>query len=157
MNTLPTLPGRLLIAGLACIALGAVCFVAFLITSTRELIRNHRQRRAMPHQPTPRETIAAALDDWWITTDPAAQFHAPDVAAHVHGYLAEFGYTVQPAPHPTRSHAASTTALLIALTTAIATAYAAAHTQWWASGLGALASLFLTREGLRDLRRLEQQ
>jgi hypothetical protein len=37
--TLPEGPGLLLMAGLACLALGAVFFVAFLITATTAAIR----------------------------------------------------------------------------------------------------------------------
>ena len=122
-------PGRLVLAGLACLVVGFICFIAFLITATRELIRQHRRGRHMTHQPTPRETIAAALDDWWITTDPAAQFHATDVAAHVDGYLAEFGYTIHPAPgRPRPLHIAF--GILSGLTAA-STIQAAYQGNWW--------------------------
>lgn len=102
-----------------------------------------------PH-PDQQTVIAAALDDWWITTDPAQPFHAPDVAAHLETYLAHFGYHIhptdparntpaaQPHPGPSRTHITFTVFLTLAcLAGAIG---AAAHHAWGvtvAGGIGA--------------------
>ncbi|MEU5111688.1 hypothetical protein AB0G64_09330 [Streptomyces longwoodensis] len=40
--------------------------------------------------------MAAALDDWWITLDPALPFAGAAAAAHVEEYLASSGYHVVP-------------------------------------------------------------
>lgn len=55
---LPTAPGWCLISGLACVALGALCFIGFLITATCEVMRHHRTRRANGR--TPRRCQRAA-------------------------------------------------------------------------------------------------
>ncbi|MER7930519.1 hypothetical protein ABTY96_46675 [Streptomyces sp. NPDC096057] len=41
--SVPTLPGRLLIAGLACLIVGALCFVGFLISATRAALRRRNR------------------------------------------------------------------------------------------------------------------
>ncbi|CUW29665.1 MULTISPECIES: hypothetical protein [Streptomyces] len=56
-QSLPAGPGYLLIAGLACTAAGAVCFLGFLITATCDLIRHHREGRILV--PLPRHARAA--------------------------------------------------------------------------------------------------
>jgi hypothetical protein len=48
----------------------------------------------MTQPPTPRETIAAALDDYWITTDPAAPFNTTQAATMIDRYLNGYGYTI---------------------------------------------------------------
>jgi hypothetical protein len=48
----------------------------------------------MTHPPTPRETIAAALDDYWITTDPSGPFNTTVAATQIDRYLNGFGYTI---------------------------------------------------------------
>jgi hypothetical protein len=47
---------------------------------------------ASPHQ----KVIAAALEDWWITTDPAAPFDPATVAESVEQYLLSSGYYIAP-------------------------------------------------------------
>jgi len=42
--------------------------------------------------------IAAALDDWWTTADPAATFDGDTIAPHVEMYLLSSGYHVTPNP-----------------------------------------------------------
>ncbi|WP_411090816.1 hypothetical protein [Streptomyces sp. 049-1] len=42
----------------------------------------------------PRDVIAAALEDWWITTDPVAPFEPAAVAADVEQYLDRAGYRI---------------------------------------------------------------
>jgi hypothetical protein len=130
------LPGRLVIAGLTCLAVGGLCFIAFLITATREVIHNHRRRNEpMPHPPTLRESIAAALDDWWITTDPVAPFHAPAVADLVDSYLTGLGYTIHTDtprnPVPARPGRREITFSVLSGLTAAATIQAAYNGHWW--------------------------
>lgn len=45
-----------------------------------------------PHQ----KVIAAALEDWWITTDPTEPFDPATVAASVELYLLTAGYYIAP-------------------------------------------------------------
>ncbi|MGC5034126.1 hypothetical protein ACPXCS_06145 [Streptomyces sp. DT190] len=75
-----------------------------------------------PHQ----KVIAAALEDWWITTDPAAPFEPATVAETVEHYLLSSGYYIAPdtgiptmhAPAPpSRGTVAFTVFLVLALTT----------------------------------------
>ncbi|KPC86273.1 hypothetical protein ADL35_12380 [Streptomyces sp. NRRL WC-3753] len=57
--------------------------------------------------PAPRAVIAAALEDWWITTDPVEPFVPATVAADVELHLISSGYrithddrTTMPTPSP---------------------------------------------------------
>jgi hypothetical protein len=43
VHQLPAAPGWYLIAGLTCVALGALCFVAFLISATRAALRRRNR------------------------------------------------------------------------------------------------------------------
>lgn len=50
-------------------------------------------------QPTPagpHAVIAAALEDWWLTTDPAEPFNTAAVAEDVERYLNSSGYRITP-------------------------------------------------------------
>lgn len=48
-----------------------------------------------PPQPvTPQDAIAAALDDYWITSDPAGPFHTTQAAQHIDASLTGYGYTI---------------------------------------------------------------
>ncbi|MGW1035033.1 hypothetical protein ACWD4Z_22955 [Streptomyces antibioticus] len=42
--------------------------------------------------------IAAALDDWWLLTDPAAPFDGAAIAPRVETYLLSSGYEITPRP-----------------------------------------------------------
>jgi hypothetical protein len=42
--------------------------------------------------------IAAALDDWWLTTDPDVEFNGADIAPYIEQYLLTSGYHVTPNP-----------------------------------------------------------
>lgn len=64
-----------------------------------------------PHQ----KVIAAALEDWWITTDPLEPFDPTTVADRVELYLVTAGYCIAPdtrsprmpaIPPPSRTHIA---------------------------------------------------
>lgn len=52
----------------------------------------------MTHHPilpvTPQDAIAAALDNYWITTDPSGPFHTTEAAAQIEASLTGYGYTV---------------------------------------------------------------
>lgn len=45
-----------------------------------------------PTPPAPREAIAGALDDWWISAEPDAT--STDAAQVVEGYLTAYGYAI---------------------------------------------------------------
>ncbi|OSZ58684.1 hypothetical protein OQI_20475 [Streptomyces pharetrae CZA14] len=105
-------------------------------------------------QPAQQKVIEGALWDWWITTDPLAQFDAADVAAHIDHHLVRAGYVIahrtrRTPPVPTRR--AIVSAVLLAATTASSTLAAAWRSDWWWAALGALATGLLTREGIRDI------
>lgn len=61
----------------------------------------------MTHPPTPRETIAAALDDYWITTDPTGPFNTTQAAQHIDNYLHGYGYTITTTPQASMAAAAA--------------------------------------------------
>jgi hypothetical protein len=71
-------------------------------------------------QPTPghRQIVAAAIRDWWITTDPCQPFNSTDAADQVDMYLRSSGYVITPdIPRnrmPTRADITFTTVLLLA-------------------------------------------
>jgi hypothetical protein len=49
------------------------------------------------HAPLPataQDAIAAALDDYWITSDPAGPFHTTEAAHHIDASLTGYGYTI---------------------------------------------------------------
>lgn len=54
------------------------------------------QAIAVPGPGTALDVIAAALDDWWITTDPSAEFNGAVIAPHVAMYLLTSGYRITP-------------------------------------------------------------
>ncbi|PZG77292.1 hypothetical protein C1I97_36930 [Streptomyces sp. NTH33] len=107
-----------------------------------------------PAIPPHRQVVAAALEDWWLTTDPTAPFDYDQVADHVELHLVSSGYRIshdtrRTSPVPT-VRAIATVALLGTATTA-STVYTALHSNWWWTALGALATALLTREAIRDL------
>lgn len=115
----------------------------------------------MTHQPEPdhQHVVAAALDDWWITTDPARPFDAPDVAAHVDTYLADFGYRIRPTtqtgrPVPTRIPSLGDVifgAVLVLAAVLAATQAAFRGHLWWAVA-GYVLVLVLARDTAGDIR-----
>ncbi|MFD5468865.1 hypothetical protein [Streptomyces sp. NPDC127105] len=46
------------------------------------------------HAEDHRRTIADALEDWWLTTDPAMPFDYDQVAEHVDRHLTHAGYRI---------------------------------------------------------------
>lgn len=140
---------RLLGAALPLLSLTAALLLAAYAAA-------HRPRRPMPYQapvPPHRIVVEAALDDWWITTDPAAPFHTPDVAAHIKTYLISSGYTISPdlRRNSMPSRRAITTVLALAVMCATSTVFAAIRGDWWWTIAGATATGALTWEGIRDL------
>ncbi|MBK3630519.1 hypothetical protein JHN59_38135, partial [Streptomyces sp. MBT49] len=59
-------------------------------------------RHGIPADPAPprphRAIVAAALDDWWRTADPAATFDGETLAPRVEMYLLSSGYHITPNP-----------------------------------------------------------
>lgn len=109
---------------------------------------------------THQDAMAAALDDYWINSDPAATFHTAEAAAHVEASLTSYGYTVTTlaaaaarrctCPPPSRASIAFTA--LLALTCLLAGLACLTH-----GGLGwALTALIgagaLARETATELR-----
>lgn len=76
-----------------------------------------------PLPTTPQDAIAAALDHYWITSDPAGTFHTAEAAQHIDASLTGYGYTITTlaaaaAPRctcPTPSRAAVAFTALLAL------------------------------------------
>ncbi|MET7679373.1 hypothetical protein [Streptomyces sp. NPDC005423] len=77
-----------------------------------------------PQSVTPQEAIAAALDDYWITTDPAGPFHTTEAAEHIDHSLHGYGYAITTlaaaaarrctCPPPSRANVAFTALLALA-------------------------------------------
>lgn len=91
----------------------------------------------MPAQPAPpHDVIATALDDWWLTTDPALDFEPDQVATHVELYLDAAGHSItpdprtRPMPHSRASIALS--AFFTAVCLGATTAFAALDDWGWA-------------------------
>lgn len=116
----------------------------------------HHVRRPRPVHPVttgPRKVVEAALWDWWLTTDPHADYDPADVAARIDEYLRSSGFTIAPDIRknrmPTRRSIAAVA--LIALVCAGSAVLAAWRGDWWWTGIGALGAALLTREVIRDL------
>ncbi|WP_031104306.1 hypothetical protein [Streptomyces sp. NRRL S-146] len=105
-----------------------------------------------PHQ----KVIAAALEDWWITTDPLEPFDPDTVADRVELYLLTSGYYIAPdtgippmhtpAP-PSRTSVAITT--LLALACLAGGLASMAHDNWFWAIAGASGAFMLSLE-VRD-------
>jgi uncharacterized membrane protein (UPF0136 family) len=103
----------------------------------------------LPDDHDPETLMAAALDDWWITTDPIQPFHAPAVARHLDSYLASYGYTIAlTRPAPSRTSIAGN--LLLGTACAIAAALAAHHSAWGWALTGTVVTTLLIHEAVRD-------
>ncbi|MGW1324812.1 hypothetical protein ACWD64_19995 [Streptomyces antibioticus] len=112
-------PGLLVLTAVALVAItlfatAAVALVATVDQATRYVVRRIRRARrpaAAAQAPEPRPphhlaVIAAALDDWWLVTDPRAPFDGAAIAPRVETYLLSSGYEITPAPDPaSRAHA----------------------------------------------------
>ncbi|MEU4165602.1 hypothetical protein AB0F46_01790 [Streptomyces sp. NPDC026665] len=102
-------------------------------------------------QDEPAVLIAAALDHWWITTDPAAEFHAPGVAHHVQDYLAHHGYTITPATPAVPTSRAIAGDLVVASLAALATTLAVHLGNWVFAAAGAIVTVLTAHETVTDL------
>lgn len=88
-----------------------------------------------PPPGTPRQVIVAALEDWWLDTDPSAPFDAEDVARNVEVYLVSSGYRIAPYPRtpipgPTRLHVALAALLALACTAGALYTLTREHWAW---------------------------
>ncbi|MFJ5156350.1 hypothetical protein ACIQCF_33280 [Streptomyces sp. NPDC088353] len=112
-----------------------------------------------PTPPDHRQTIAAALEDWWLTTDPAAPFDHDQVAEHVDHHLTATGYHITtrttpvqnptPPPGPSRAAIAFDAFLTLACLTGMLTALT--HRDWGWAWAGALGTCVLGHELLLGL------
>jgi len=111
------------------------------------------------HTPAPRELITTALEDWWITTDPAAPFDPPTAADMALNYLASHGYTITPdtrlpvpyQPRNVPSCTAAATSALLAIAALTASTAALMHHAWGWALVGFFGSGILTHEFLKEL------
>lgn len=113
--------------------------------------RSHRMATT-PHQPaTPphQAIITAALEDYWMTSDPRAPFHIPAAAEQIELYLNSSGYQITPdttthrmrTPTPTsRAHVAG---VLLLTVICLALTIAATVTEHWALALPAFIGTVL--------------
>ncbi|QQM44987.1 hypothetical protein [Streptomyces liliifuscus] len=101
-----------------------------------------------------RDVIEAALDDWWLHTDPCEPFHAPAVAEQVETYLLSSGYVIAPDTRKTAMPRRRDIATLIVLTLACAlTAVLAVIVNSWVWGcIGAAGALLLAHQAVTDIR-----
>lgn len=120
----------------------------------------------MTHPPTPRETIAAALDDYWITTDPSGPFNTTQAAHHIDATLTDYGYTITPTtaaavvavnrctcPPPSRATVAFTGLLALAcLVGCLASLIRGEHGWAFTAIVGAAALTKETADALRTRR-----
>lgn len=110
--------------------------------------------RPMPEPAPPyRQIIATALEDWWVTADPAAPFNPAEVAEQVDTYLLGSGYTIShgartPTP-PSRAHVTFTA--LLALICLIAAAASFAHLYWVWAAAGLVGAVIFTNELVDEL------
>ncbi|MFJ9381909.1 hypothetical protein [Streptomyces sp. NPDC101455] len=123
-----------------------------------------------PLPATPQDAIAAALDDYWITTDPAGPFNTTQAAHHIDTSLTGYGYTITtttPAaamahaaayaaanrctcPPPSRANIALTALLALTCLTACLAAWIRGEQTWAFTALiGATALANETADNLR--------
>ncbi|MFJ6298569.1 hypothetical protein ACIQJX_35110 [Streptomyces griseoviridis] len=104
-----------------------------------------------PAPATPGDVIAAALDDYWITTPLGDTFSTTEAATRVADYLTGYGWTItRTVPVPTRASLYGLAVLILACLVATIITAAAGH--WiWASA-AALGGLLLAAELHTDAR-----
>lgn len=113
-----------------------------------------------PLPTTPQDAIAAALDDYWITTDPADTFHTTEAAQHIDASLTGYGYTITTlaaaaaprctCPTPSRAAVAFTALLTLACLLGCLGAWIRGEQTWaFAAIVGATA---LANEAADNLR-----
>ncbi|MEV6544415.1 hypothetical protein [Streptomyces sp. NPDC051665] len=116
----------------------------------------------MTQPPTPRETIAAALDDYWLTTDPSGPFNTTQAATQIDRYLNGFGYTITTTtaaelaaprctcPPPSRANVAVTVLLALACLTGALASWIRGEQGWaFAAIIGATALASEAGDNLR--------
>ena len=108
--------------------------------------------------PRYRQIIATALEDWWVTADPAAPFDPAEVAEQVDTYLVGSGYTIshgaRPCTGPSRASIAFTAFLTLVCLLGAAAALAHLDVGWTAAALiGAAAFTHELVDELTERRR----
>ncbi|MFE2046697.1 hypothetical protein ACFXAZ_38460 [Streptomyces sp. NPDC059477] len=111
------------------------------------------------HPAGPQQTIAAALDSWWLTADPTQRPDTADAAETIEFYLASSGYRITPDTRKARHRMPARpslraivfpTVLTLALT--VSAILAVHRGDWaWAAAMTVLTVL-PGREAARDIR-----
>ncbi|MGW5123000.1 hypothetical protein ACWEQ7_02865 [Streptomyces sp. NPDC004069] len=108
-----------------------------------------------PTPPGHRHVIAAALEDWWLTTDPAAPFDHAQVADHIDHQLTATGYHITtrttPVQNPTPPPAGPSRVTLavdafLTLACLTGTLIALARHDWWWAWVGGVGACLLGYE-----------
>lgn len=113
----PVDPGLLVLIAVALIAIALFATAAVLLVVTLDTAARYIRRRIIrarhattaaadtaaaeesdPAPPAHLAVIAAALDEWWLITDPHAEFNGADIAPFVDLHLDHAGYHVTPNP-----------------------------------------------------------
>lgn len=104
-----------------------------------------------PHgEHEPMIIVAATLDEWWITSDPLAAFHAPALAHQIENHLNYYGYSIT-RTKGVPGRATIGAGLAFAVVLAMLAALLAHRGQWgWVIVAAVLATL-ITHESVRDL------
>lgn len=116
-----------------------------------------------PLPATPQDAIAAALDDYWITSDPAGPFHTTEAAHHIDASLTGYGYTITTlaaaaaprctCPPPSRASIAFTALLALACLLGCLASWIRGEQGWaFAAIVGATALTNETADNLRTRR-----
>ncbi|XUL91020.1 hypothetical protein ACQ86D_33965 [Streptomyces galilaeus] len=115
-----------------------------------------------PQPDTPQDAIAAALDDYWITSDPSSSFNTTEAAEHVDASLTGYGYTITTAagaarrctcPPPSRATVTVTGLLALACLLACLACFLNGEQGWaFVAIIGAAALTNETADHLRTRR-----
>lgn len=103
--------------------------------------------------PAPRGAITEALEDAWLTADPARPYDPDDIADRIETYLAHTGYTITPRLHrhaPRRSRTGTAALLCCWLGGLIGAAVDAAHSHWADTAADVALTLFAALALVRD-------
>ncbi|MFI5995884.1 hypothetical protein ACIBAC_29040 [Streptomyces sp. NPDC051362] len=104
----------------------------------------------LPDEHDPMVIVAATLDEWWITSDPLAAFHAPALAHQIENHLNYYGYSIT-RTRPVPGRAAIAVGLAFALVLAVLAALLAHRSQWAWVIVAAVLGTLITHESVRDL------